>query len=51
MLTPSQVEFADVADFETIREASSFGKRETRKEGKSSLIPHSTIFYQILSLF
>ena len=44
MQYPSQVEFADVADFETIPEASSVRKRETRTAGKSSLIPHSTIF-------
>ena len=32
MQYPSQVEFADVADFETIPEASSVRKRQTRKE-------------------
>ena len=34
MLTPSQVEFSDVVDFETIPEASSVRKRQTRTEGQ-----------------
>ena len=35
MLTPSQVDFADVAEVETIPEASSVRKRQTRTAGRT----------------
>ena len=58
MQYPSQVEFADVADFETIPEANSVRKRQTRNDGRTAgrteslaLYLTAPFFYQILSLF
>ena len=46
MVTPrSQVEFADVADFENIPEASSVRERQGRKEGKSEYVKAESSFF------
>ena len=51
MQYPSQVEFADVADFETILEASWVTERESPRKESLALYLTAPFFYQILSLF
>ena len=51
MQYPSQVEFDDVADFETILEASWVTERESPRKESLALYLTAPFFYQILSLF